>query len=143
MPRVYSPTPKVAELFADRDGSTSIARATFQSWLDSLNREQAIIRRGKINVTTPAVAAGAIVAANVAIAAVAGTGLETIETGDRIIGIYYDALPLYIAPPIILTDVWATSNITMDGVFSNPTAAAWAGGVIGYYIHILKYSPTR
>ncbi len=137
---IYRPTPKVAALF-DAPRSTSIS--DFQSWLDSINKEQAIVRKGKINVTTPAVGANAIVAANVAIAGIAGTGLETLETGDRIIGIFYDPVPSYVAPPIILTDVWATSNITMDGVFSNPTGVAWAGGPIAYYIHILKYSSTR
>lgn len=142
MARVYKPTPVVAGLFPATDVNVK-AVSDFQTWLDSINREQAIIRRGKINVTTPAVAANAIVAANVAIANIAGTGLETLETGDRIIGIYYDALPIYAAPPIILTDVWATTAATMDGVFSNPTGAAWAGGAIAYYIHILKYSPTR
>lgn len=138
--RVYTPGPELTNLFPP-EKSTFVAN--WKSWLEDINREKAVIRRGKISVTTPAVGAFAIVSANVAIANVAGAGLEPLDTGDRILAIYYDAAALYIAPPILTTDVWATSSTTMDGLFTNPTAVPWAGGAIDYYIQILKYSNVR
>lgn len=145
MSLIIPPTPN----FYEPDPARALGQQR-QTWLETLRAEVPIIRRGLLRITVPAVGANAIVHGLVSFSSVPSAGQSgptntytTVEDRDEILSAWIDNPPLYAAPPVILAHVNVQSATQLLCTWSNPTAAAYAGGTVDYEALVLKYSKVR
>lgn len=126
---------------------------TFKEWLTRVGRETPVLRRAVLTITTPAVAANAVVLSRsaytvntVAAWGLSGSAVDVVVTPifeDVILSHWYARpvwpLGLGAAPPINLVSIQMYAVGTVQCEWSNPTLAAHAGAAtLSYEVILLR-----